>query len=163
MMLAATPIARAQSQPSQHSGTGTVHIESDEERAVFERLRCMCGGCARELLSTCPCDSFAAPARERIRAKMRAGETRDQIIAEYVAEWGQDSIAIPPNRGVLKAIYVVPVIGIALAAAGLAAAMRRWKGEAIPGDTKGGKGNPGGRGPDPYDARLDDELKDLDG
>jgi cytochrome c-type biogenesis protein CcmF len=163
IMLAATPIARAQSQPSQHSGTGTVHIENDAERAVFERLRCMCGGCARELLSTCPCDSFAAPARERIRAKMRAGETRDQIIAEYVAEWGQDSIAIPPDRGVLKAIYVVPVVGIALAAAGLAAAMRRWRGVAMPSNQSGTGDVPPVRGADPYDARLDDELKDLDG
>jgi cytochrome c-type biogenesis protein CcmH/NrfF len=158
IMLSATPSAYAQDM----SHEGTVHIENDAERAIFERLRCMCGGCARDLLSTCPCSAFAEPERERIRAKMRAGETRDQIIEEYIAEHGQDSVVIPPNTGVFRAIYAVPIVAIVGGAWGLARMLRRWR-----------AGGPGGReakkddapaGPkDAYDARLDDELKDLDG
>jgi len=153
LMLSATP---AYAQDMAHEGT--VHIENDAERSIFERLRCMCGGCARDLLSTCPCQSFAEPARERIRAKMRAGESADQIISEYEAEYGQDSLAIPPNTGVLKAIYLVPVGGIALGAFGLARMLRRWRRDDGPRPPP-----PGTAGKDAYDARLDDELRDLDG
>jgi cytochrome c-type biogenesis protein CcmH/NrfF len=119
----------------------------------------MCGGCARDLLSTCPCQAFAEPAREKIRAKMRAGESADQIIAEYEAENGQDSLAVPPNRGwKLRTIYLVPVLGIVSGAVGLAFMLRRWRrGDEDP------KPPPSGAAKDAYDARLDDELRDLDG
>jgi cytochrome c-type biogenesis protein CcmH/NrfF len=157
IMLAATPRAYAQDM----SHEGTVHIENDAERAIFEKLRCMCGGCARDLLSTCPCSSFAEPERERIRAKIRAGESREQILAEYVAEHGQDSIVIPPNNGVFRAIYAVPVVAIVAGAWGLARMVRRWRGDGDAPPASGGEAQAQGR--DAYDTRLDDELKDLDG
>ena len=62
---------------------------------------------------------------------MRAGETRDQILAEYEAEYGPEALAVPPNSGAMRMIWAVPVVGVALGAFGL--------------------------------ARLDDELKDIDG
>jgi cytochrome c-type biogenesis protein CcmF len=163
IMLAATPAA-GQSAPDPQSMSssdmnGTVHIENDAERAVFSSVRCMCG-CARNLLSTCSCDE-AERSRERIRASMRAGETRDQIVAEYAAQYGSDALAVPPNTGLFRAIWAVPVLAIALGAFALARMLRRWR------------RNDGTRGPAPamagappkdaYDARLDDELKDLDG
>ncbi len=154
IMLAATPSAQAQVM----SHEGIVHIENDAERSIFENVRCMCGDCARDLLSTCPCGTADA-AREAIRAKMKAGESRDRILSEYAAEYGDVSLAVPPNRGVLRAIWVVPVGGIALGAFGLARMIRRWR--RAPGAAKNapeGKAAP----KDPYDARVDDELKDLD-
>jgi cytochrome c-type biogenesis protein CcmF len=156
IMLAATPTAYAQTM----SHAGTVHIENDYERAIFASLRCMCGGCPRDLLSTCPC-STAEDARDAIRAKIRAGEARDQILAEYAADYGAESLAVPPNTGVMKAIWVVPVVGIVLGAIGLAQLMRRWRrsGAAQEADLPEAKPEPSR---DAYDARLDDELKDLD-
>jgi cytochrome c-type biogenesis protein CcmF len=157
IMLAATPTARAQDM----SHEGIVHIENDAERSIFENVRCMCGDCARDLLSTCPC-STADAARAAIRAKMKAGESRDRILAEYAAQYGDVSLAVPPNRGVLRAIWVVPVAGIALGAFGLARMMKRWRqtpAENTP-EHRNGAGTPAAK--DPYDARVDDELKDLD-
>jgi cytochrome c-type biogenesis protein CcmF len=159
IMLAATPAAQAQTM-SGH--TGTVHIESDTERFIFGSLRCMCGTCARDLLSTCTCET-AEEARDKIRDKLRAGEAKDQIVAEYAAEFGPEALAVPPNTGVFRIIWAVPVAAIGLGAFGLARLIRRWRG--------GGGGPPPaslGSGPtktgalDPYEARLDDELKDLD-
>jgi cytochrome c-type biogenesis protein CcmF len=155
IMLAATPAAQAQTMPgSEHSGT--VHIESDAERAVFGSLRCMCGTCARDLLSTCTCET-AAEARDKIREKMHAGEARDQIIAEYAADYGPEALAVPPNTGVFRAIWVVPVAGIGLGALGLARLMKKWRGGTAPAAKASARADV-----DPYDARLDDELKDLD-
>jgi cytochrome c-type biogenesis protein CcmF len=160
IMLGATPAARAQSM----SHEGIVHIEGDEERSIFQNLRCMCGDCARDLLSTCPC-STAESERVAIRAKIRAGEKRDQILAEYAAEYGDIALAVPPNKGVLRAIWVIPVGGIALGAFGLARMMRRWRqdqggstGDGLPVGREAGAEPP----KDPYDRRIDDELKDLD-
>jgi cytochrome c-type biogenesis protein CcmF len=166
--LAATPAAQAQTMDGPTAGV--VHIESDYERGIFESLRCMCGDCPRDLLSTCPCSVFAEPERERIRAKIKAGETRDQILAEYAAEYGAEALAVPPNSGILRAIYVVPVLGIALGAFGVGRMVRRWRqGDAAHAKAAPGPGTGGGGAAakdasarDAYDGRLDDELKDLD-
>jgi cytochrome c-type biogenesis protein CcmF len=158
IMLAATPAAHAQTM--RQDMHGVVRIENDAERAIFGSLRCMCG-CARDLLSTCACET-ADEARDKIREKMRAGETRDAIVAEYEAEHGIDALAVPPNRGILRAIWIVPVLGIALGAIGLGRMLRRWRrGDGTPVTRPAGP--PAAVGPrDAYDTQLDDELKDLD-
>ncbi|MGH7434547.1 MAG: cytochrome c-type biogenesis protein CcmH, partial [Polyangiaceae bacterium] len=154
IMIAATP-ARAQT-AMQH--TGTVHIASDLERSIFGSLRCTCGSCPRDLLSTCGCET-ADEARENIRAKIRAGEARDQILAEYATEYGSEYLSVPPNQGMLKAIWAVPLAGIAVGSAGLVHLLRRWrKGDAAaatpPAPTPPAR--------DAYDAQLDEELKNID-
>ncbi len=160
IMLAATPAARAQTMPTMGTNTGTVRIASDLERSVFDSLRCMCGTCARDLLSTCTCET-AEEARDKIREKLRVGETRDQIIAEYAAEFGTEAMAVPPNHGALRVIWMLPVAGIGLGAFGLARVMRRWR---SPGDGQTPvEGAPLAKVErDAYDTRIDDELKDLD-
>jgi cytochrome c-type biogenesis protein CcmF len=159
VMLAATPVANAQTMPGmQDTNSGTVHIENDKERAVFGALRCMCGTCARDLLSTCTCET-AEEARQKIRAKLKAGEDRDQILAEYSAQYGTDGLSVPPNRGALRAIWAVPVLGIGLGAVGLARLVKSWRSGSVPAGAIDSVKAPR----DVYDTRLDDELKDLDG
>jgi cytochrome c-type biogenesis protein CcmF len=162
ILLAATPAAHAQGM--RQDMHGVVRIENDAERAIFGSLRCMCG-CPRDLLSTCSCET-ADEARQAIREKMRAGETAEAIIAEYQGEHGLDALAVPPNRGALKTIWLVPVVGIALGAFGLARVMRRWRKRedappAPPVPPGGVRREPVGPG-DKYDAQLDDELKGMD-
>jgi cytochrome c-type biogenesis protein CcmF len=159
IMLAATPAAQAQTM----SHTGTLHIEGDTERAVFGALRCMCGDCPRDLLSTCPCTT-ADEARDKIREKLRAGEARDQIIAEYAAQYGAEALAVPPNSGILRAIWLVPVMGIGLGAFGVGRFVRRWRGrgETTVAPVRPTRALSDQSAHDAYDARLDAELKDLD-
>jgi len=166
-MMPATAHAQTGGASSLHAGT--VHIESPKEKEVFGKLRCMCGTCARDLLSTCAC-STAEEAREEIRRKLREGETQDQIVLAYAQEYGPESLAVPPNTGAMRAIYAVPLVGIAAGGVGVFALFRRWK--AKPGGvTKGAKGQKAeiaqrpkkGPGRDEYDARLDEELRELDG
>ncbi len=73
-----------------------------------------------------------------------------------------DSVNIPGNHGVLRAIYLVPVVAITLGAAGLAQMLRRWRRGGSAADTSGGAVGQTATRRDGYDARLDDELKDLD-
>jgi cytochrome c-type biogenesis protein CcmH len=69
---------------------------------------------------------LAQQMREQIAQKLRAGETPDQIRAQFVAAYGDSVLMSPPKRGLSAAVYVLPAIVIA---AGLAVAMmlvRRW-------------------------------------
>ena len=163
ILIAATPsVAHAQAGPVPHSGT--VHLNNDNERAVFSQLRCMCG-CARDVLATCPCPN-AESARDSIREKLARGASTEDILAAYATENGADSISIPPNKGALRAIWAVPLAVIVAAGLGLFVAMRRWRGGNGSGDgpPPGGQGTPPpAKNRDEYDARVDAALKDLDG
>lgn len=162
VVIALLPIpAFAQSQASQHSGS--VQIDDMKEKQVFGQLRCMCGTCPRELLSTCAC-STADATRERMRLRLARGETPDQIIKDYTEEYGTAALAIPPNQGAMRAIYAVPIFALVGTGVGLAVALRRWRANsraaeaaevAVAKSTTGEKR-------DAYDDRIDSELRDLD-
>ncbi|MFO0663825.1 MAG: cytochrome c-type biogenesis CcmF C-terminal domain-containing protein [Polyangiaceae bacterium] len=148
------------------SHVGTVHIENEKEREIFSALRCMCGTCARDALSSCACGT-ADETRERIRAKIAQGVSRETILNEYAAEFGTAALSVPPNQGATRAIYMLPLVAVVGAGAGLGFMLFRWRkndknrapkvAQASSGDGQTVKKQ------DDYDARLDEELKDLDG
>jgi cytochrome c-type biogenesis protein CcmF len=138
----------------------TVRIDNDTERGVFGSLQCLCG--CRESLATCACGE-ADDIREELRHQIAAGETKEQIVLAYQAAHGTSALAVPPNAGAMRAIYAVPLVAFFGGAVGLGLTVRRWrdrgnrhavKAVAVP-------GVPAAH--DEYDARLDDELKDIDG
>ena len=162
--LALLPLpAFAQNRPTQQSGS--VHMDNMEEKQVFGSLRCMCGTCPRELLSSCACDDGYAGAtqtRARLRELLAKGESPEKIIDDYVKEFGTGALAVPKDRS----LYAVPIVALIGTGVGLAVVLRRWRSNAGP-SKEGGKT---GVGPasavakrDAYDDRIDAELKDLDG
>jgi c-type cytochrome biogenesis protein CcmF len=161
IFLALLPIpAFAQTTATQHAGS--VQIDDAKERTVFGALRCMCGTCPRELLSTCACTP-ADQMRERLRLRLARGEQPQTIIDDYVAEFGTAALAIPPDKGAMKAIYLAPLIAIAIGGISLVFVLRRWKKNALA--VADGPANPEDA-PSPkrdaYDDRIDEDLKDLD-
>ena len=72
IMLAATPRQAHAPDDAGHAATGTVHIESDIERVDLRRRCAACAECARDLLSTCTCET-AEEARDKIRDEARGG------------------------------------------------------------------------------------------
>jgi cytochrome c-type biogenesis protein CcmF len=167
--------ALAQTEGVSSLHAGSVEIKDDNERFIFTSLRCMCGTCARDLLSTCACSApnGAEEARAEIRAKIARGETAQQIIAAYQAKWGIEALAIPPNDGAMRTIYAVPIVAIFGGAVALAVTLKRWLNRpattaaaepVIASKTQPSAEKPGAADQkvDAYDARLDEELKDLD-
>jgi cytochrome c-type biogenesis protein CcmF len=152
--------ARAQT-PGMSGTEGSVVMRDDTEKQIFSSLRCMCGTCARDLLSTCSCNApnGADDARAEIRAKISRGETAEQIVAEYVTQWGPGALAIPPNTGAMRAIYAVPIVAIFGGAVALGFTIKRWRGKTTTLPAAPPK-EPAAR--DAYDEQLDAELKDLD-
>jgi hypothetical protein len=81
---------------------------------------------------------------------------------------GVEALAIPPNTGALRAIYVAPLVAIFGGAVALGVTVARWRARGARGKialseaaARAASGAPAAR--DEYDARLDEELKDLDG
>jgi cytochrome c-type biogenesis protein CcmH len=123
----------------------------------------------REL--TCPtCDGplalSNAPVADRIRAFIReriaAGDTKSEIKAKLVESFGETVLAAPPRRGFNWLVWVLPLVGAAVAAIVLAIAVRRWagnRGEELATADPSANGRP-------LDAelerRLDEELARFD-
>ncbi|MCS6797202.1 MAG: cytochrome c biogenesis protein CcsA [Myxococcota bacterium] len=158
--------ARAQDSSSLHAGT--VEIRDPQERRLFERLLCMCGECARLSLATCGC-SWAEEARAEVRARMAAGASAEEIEADYRARYGAAAIAIPPDEGLGRAAWAIPVGAGLLAAAGIVWLGLRWRrrGRGAEGAAQETQPAPDAaaraRSDAEYDARIDEELRRLEG
>lgn len=69
---------------------------------------------------------LAQQMREQITQKVRAGESADQVRADFIAAYGDSVLMSPPGRGLSAAVYLLPTVVIA---AGLVIAVllvRRW-------------------------------------
>lgn len=89
----------------------------------------------------------AVAVRATIRQQVQQGRTDGQI-KQYLADrYGQDILERPPATGIASLVWVLPVIALVLAVAGLIFAFRRWKAQAVGGH------------PTPEDRRLVDESR----
>ncbi len=72
----------------------------------------------------------AAPAAQAIRAEIRrrvdAGESRREIESYLEDRYGSDILLTPPSSGVGGLVWVVPIVVVVGAAAGLGLALQRW-------------------------------------
>jgi cytochrome c-type biogenesis protein CcmH len=121
----------------------------------------MCPVCGTTLAQS---DSDAAKQIERvIRARIAAGYTKSQIKDFLVQQYGKSILAAPPKEGFDLLAWLLPLVGIVLAAALLGVAAWRWtRGRAQPEAQPAASMN--GRGPlDPeLEQRLDEELARFD-
>ena len=84
----------------------------------------MCPTCKTTL------DQSSAPIADRIRqfitARIAAGDTKGEIKAKLVAQFGQAVLAEPSKHGFNLLAWVLPLVGIGLAAAALGLLAWRW-------------------------------------
>jgi cytochrome c-type biogenesis protein CcmF len=127
------------------------------EREVGRALVCMCGTCGRKLAGECEC-GYAAQMRDEIAMLAREGKTKQQILNYYVEKYGsQEPLAEPIDEGFNRLAWMLPYV---LGAAGLVTIVltaRHW--------TRARMAAAGAEDQtiDPaLDARLDDELRNLD-
>ncbi len=97
---------------------------------------------------------LAAQMRDIIRAKLQAGETREQIIQYFVDRYGEGILWNPPQPGWNLIAWRVPILALVLGAAGLLVLLRNW--------TRTRESEPAPLAAaemDEYDARLEAELE----
>jgi hypothetical protein len=142
-------------------GTGVVS-RSAEQRQLEEKIICMCGnsGCVRATLVNCPmrpvCHGHTEQTAE-IKSLLDEGKDVDQVLAAFVEKYGQAVLAVPSNTGFNSLAWGLPYLLGALGLVTILLTARRWS---RPAAAVAGGGetqiDPG------LDARLDDELRNLD-
>ncbi|MDH4185333.1 MAG: cytochrome c-type biogenesis protein CcmH [Nitrospinota bacterium] len=114
----------AHGQPQQATGVFPEELFNSIQREMI----CLCG--CKSILKDCPhvnCD-YAIPARNRIREMLTQGNTRDQIIDDFVREKGEQSLAAPVKEGFNLLGYILPFLAILAAGYGVSILAARWAG-----------------------------------
>lgn len=96
---------------------------------VSEKLSCRCG--CNLVLNRCnhvQCGS-ALPMRARINKEIAEGKTRDEIVAGFVRDMGEQVLAVPPTSGFNWNAWIMPfavlTVGSVLLAVALKMMLRR--------------------------------------
>jgi cytochrome c-type biogenesis protein CcmH len=104
--------------------------------------------------------------RKDLRLRLARGQSRQQILDDYVVQFGTRILAEPPARGFSSLLYVLPPILLIAGACVVVVLVRRFsaRAETEPASSPAGAGAPRpGRSPDQaYDDRLEDELANLE-
>lgn len=125
---------------------------ADETRPTASELESelVCPVCETTL------DTSDAPIARRMKAYIReriaAGDTKSEIKAQLVEQFGPTVLAVPPKRGFDLVAWILPLAGIALAALAVGLIAWHWS-------RRRGEGEPPDEPLDPdLERRLDDEL-----
>jgi cytochrome c-type biogenesis protein CcmH len=108
--------------------TVVTDAQNDETvKGIERRLKCTCG-CNLDIF-TCRTTDFTcqtSPAMHReLVALLEAGNTPDQVVAEFVRNYGEEVLMAPKPEGFNLAGYLVPGIVLVVAGGILAAVLRR--------------------------------------
>jgi cytochrome c-type biogenesis protein CcmH len=128
---------------------------ADERHPTLTELEgeVMCPVCGTTL------DQSESPAAQQIKrliaARIAAGDTKSQIKARLVSEYGQAILAAPEHKGFGLLAWWLPIAGIVVAAAVVGAGAWRW--------SRAREREPDVAQLDPaLERRLDDELAHWD-
>jgi cytochrome c-type biogenesis protein CcmF len=155
-------IIQAQDGPIAEPSNGGLVSKSDLQRRLEHEVICMCGssGCVRSTLANCPMRPACHGHTEQTAAIRKAvddGKSHDTILASFIQQYGQHVLEVPADSAFNRLAWLVPYLlaGIGLVIIVLSA--RRWSHR--PATATGGLAP----STDPaLNARLDDELRDLD-
>ena len=133
--------------------------KSPVEKELRANIICMCGTCGRKRVGECTCGTAEAM-RAEISELVAAGKSYDEVVDYYVKKYGsQEVLASPIDEGFNRLAWFLPyaigVVGI-LVVGGVAVKWTR-KGPDAPVVLQTPSAATQER-----EARLDDELRDLD-
>ncbi len=98
--------------------------DTDRARAVGETIQCpVCNG-QSVVESDAP---IAARIRAQIERQVAAGRSDADIQAFFADRYGDFVVLEPAGDGVTGLVWVLPVVGVAVAAAGLGLTLARWR------------------------------------
>lgn len=153
--------ARAGQRPQESPGTPTPAASlptpsPDEVDRVSKELYCpLCTGVRLDNCDLPLCDQM----REVIRHKLAAGETKEQIKAYFVEQYGQVVLGVPPKQGGMILAWVLPFLVVLVAGIWVIRLMRRWTRRRA---AKGSESEPPRSLPAEYVERLERELEQFE-
>jgi len=135
---------------------GARPVTDDELNAVARQLYCPV--CENIPLDTCPTQA-CAEWRDLIRLKLSQGWTPEEVKSYFVEQYGDRVLAAPPAHGFNWLVYILPPLVIAVGAYVLYRAFKAWKQPEAASVEVSASAPSTGSSPDPYLARLEEELK----
>jgi cytochrome c-type biogenesis protein CcmH/NrfF len=128
-----------------------------EEMRITRKLACWCGGCPKRPVGECECGHCEGVRAEAMQL-MNAGMTEAQILDHFVKQQGGHHVlSEPPDSAFNRLSWLLPYAVALVTLPALVVSARRWSRAATA---------PAGASNTPLDptleARLDDELRDLD-
>jgi cytochrome c-type biogenesis protein CcmH/NrfF len=144
--------------PADSGVQSSFYPRTDFEKKLQHELVCTCG-CGHTTIAECrkdPCMT-SHEMRKDLAALIDQGKNHDEIIQAFIAKHGgQEILGAPLDTGFNRLAWLFPYLlgGTGIVAVGFAAVKWTHRGEVEPGE------------PTPTDsaleARIDDELRDLD-
>lgn len=95
----------------------------DRVNAISATVRCP--KCAGESVAVSNSPA-SVEIRKEIAEQVQRGQSDDQIRAYYASKYGEAVLLTPSAEGLNALVWILPVVALALAIAGLAIAFRRW-------------------------------------
>jgi cytochrome c-type biogenesis protein CcmH len=127
-------------------------------KEIEESLTCQCGcGLTVHTCNHLQC-SFAVPVKRDVAESLANGQTANQILDRYVAEYGEKILSAPIPQGFNLAAYIAPYVAVAAGLGLIVVALRRLRRRSPAAAT--GAGHP--LRTDAQRARLHRELEKLD-
>lgn len=90
---------------------------------VSGELICQCG--CTMVVANCVC-STADQLRATIAEKIKSGQTKEQIIAFFVAQYGEKMLAAPTKKGFNLTAWVIPFLALGAGGAVVYFAVTAW-------------------------------------
>ena len=109
-------------------GTQTSGAKTDSERVQSIAKSVRCPTCRGQSVADSDAPA-AANVRKDIERRVADGQSDDDIRSALAARFGDGILLTPPRSGVAGLVWVLPVVAVVAAAAGLTLAFRRWRRE----------------------------------
>ena len=134
------------------------HAEGTDKQVkdVAKELACLCNTCPRRPLDECTC-GWAVKIRNRIAEALASGQTKETVIAGFVADFGLEAYSAPPAEGFNLSAWVMPFVVLFGGGLLVVRILRRWHQTATSAAARGGTAP---AADDPYLDRLERELGD---
>ena len=103
---------------------GKIPVTDDQVNAVAKKLYCpVCPNTPLDVCETKACQDWLA----QIRDQLAKGWKEEQIIAYFVAQYGERVLGEPQRKGFTSMVWVLPLISIILGLVIVWQVLRSWK------------------------------------
>ena len=110
------------------AGTQDSGAKTDSERVQSIAKSVRCPTCRGQSVADSDAPA-AANVRKDIERRVADGQSNDDIRSALAARFGDSILLTPPRDGVAGLVWVLPVIALVAALAGITFAFRRWRRE----------------------------------
>lgn len=105
--------------------SATAAVTKAEVKDVSGELICYCG-CASKVVATCGC-ATADKIEGDIAAQLESGQTKEEIVAAYMAQHGEKGLATPVADGFNLTAWLMPITAIMLGGIVIRKTVVRWR------------------------------------